>query len=67
MEEEKKTRTIKSAVQPASGILHTKKLTVMLGGIPSTQMAGLGSSFKYEEKNYVLEEAMKEYVLASAE
>ena len=30
-------------------------------------MVGLGSSFQYEESNYMVAEAMEEYALASAE
>ena len=30
-------------------------------------MSGLGSSFKYEEINYMIAEAMEEYALASSE
>ena len=40
---------------------------VMLAGNPSTQMAGLSSSFKYQESNSVLAEEMEKYALASAE
>ena len=39
----------------------------MFGENPSTQMAGLVSSFKYEESNYMVSEEMEEYVLASSE
>ena len=46
VESEKKTRTIKLAVQPASRIHHTSKFVGMLGGNSSTQMAVLGSSFQ---------------------
>ena len=38
-----------------------------LGGNPSTQMAGLESSFQSEENNSMLAEEIKEYALASAE
>ena len=58
VEAENKTRTIKAAVQPASGIQNPRTLMVMLGGNPSTKMAGLVSSFQYEERNSMLEEAM---------
>ena len=34
---------------------------------PSTQMARLGSSFQYEEINYMVAEAMEEYALDSTE
>ena len=64
---EKKTTTIKVAVQTASGSLNPKKITVILVGNPSTQMDGSGSSFKYEESNSMEAEAMEEYALASAE
>ena len=53
VEAEKKTRIIKAAVQSARGIRHPKKFMGMLAENPSTQMAGLGSSFKYEESNYM--------------
>ena len=39
----------------------------MLGGDPSTQMAGLGIIFQSEESNSMVAEAMEEYLLASAE
>ena len=39
----------------------------VLGGNPSTQMYGLGSSFQSEEINSMVAEAMEEFVLASAE
>ena len=64
---EKNTRTIKASVQPSSGILHNKKYIGMLGGNPSTQIAGLGIIFEYEESNSMVSEAMEEYALASAE
>ena len=38
-----------------------------LAGNPSTQIYGLGSSFHYEESNYMIAEAMEEYALASIE
>ena len=40
---------------------------VTLGGNPSTQMDGLGSSFQSEESKYIVEKAMEEYVFASEE
>ena len=40
---------------------------VMLGGNPSTQMAGLVGSFQSEEINSIVAEAVKEYMLASEE
>ena len=67
MESEKNTRTIKVAVQPASGIRHLKTFMGMLEGNPSTQMVGWGSSFQYEESKSVMSEAMEEYALASEE
>ena len=48
MEAEKRTRKIKATVQPEIRIRHTKKFMGMLEGQPSTQMVGLGSSFKSE-------------------
>ena len=63
---EKNIKTIKAAVKPASGGRHTNIFMVMLAGKPSTQMAGLGSSFKYEESNSMVAEEMEEYALASA-
>ena len=39
----------------------------MLGVNPSTQMAGLGSSFQSEESNYIVAEALEGYALSSAE
>ena len=62
-----KMRTIKVSVQPASGIINPWTFTGMFGENPSTQMAGLVSSFKYEESNYMVSEEMEEYVLASSE
>ena len=47
VEAEKKTRTIKATVQPASGSNHSRTFTGTLGVNPSTQMAGLGSIFQY--------------------
>ena len=67
VESEKKTRTIKAAVQPATGSCHTKTFMGMLAENPSTQMSGLGSSFQSEENNSMVAEAMEEYELASAE
>ena len=67
VEAEKKTRTIKAAVKPAIGSLHPKIFMGILAGKPSTQMAGLGSSFQYKERKYIVAEAMEEYALASAE
>ena len=39
----------------------------MLGVNPYIQMDGLVSSFKYEENNFMVAEALEEYVLASME
>ena len=64
VEVEKKTRTIKAAVKPASGIHHPKIFMGMLAGKPSTQMAGLGS---IEESNSMVAEAIEEHVLDSEE
>ena len=66
-EAEKKIRTIKAAVRPASGSRHPKIFMGMVSGNPSTQMSILGSSFKSEESNYMVAEAMEEYILASKE
>ena len=65
--EEKKNRTIKAAVQPASGIGHPKTCMGMLEGNLSTKMIGLGSISQSEESNYTVAEAMEEYLLASTE
>ena len=43
---ENNTRTTKLAVQPAGGSHHPRKFMGVLGGIPSTQMHVLDSSFK---------------------
>ena len=51
----------------ASGRRHPKTCMVMLVRNPSTQMAGLSSSFKYQERNSVVAEEMAKYALASAE
>ena len=67
VEAEKKIRTIKAAVQSSSGGHNPKKFVGMLAENPSTQIAGLGSSFQSEESNSMVAEAMEEYVLASAE
>ena len=53
VEAEKKTKTIKVAVKPVGGSRNPRTLMGMIAGNPSTQMAGLGSSFKYEESNYM--------------
>ena len=55
---EKKIRTIKAAVQPASSILHPKTFMGVLAGNPPTQMAGLGGSFQYEERKSMVAESM---------
>ena len=39
----------------------------MLEGKPLTQMDDLGSSFQYDENNYMVAEEMEEYALASTE
>ena len=67
VEAEKKIRTIKAAAQPVIGSRHPKTFMGMLAENPSTQMASLGSSFQYEESNYMVAEAMEEYTLASTE
>ena len=67
VEAEKKTRKIKVAVQPARGILHPRIFMLMIGGISSTQMDGLVSSFQSEEINSMVAKAMGEFALASAE
>ena len=46
VETQKKIRTIKASVQPASGSLHTRIFMGMIGGNTSTQMAVLGSIFQ---------------------
>ena len=51
VEAENKIRTIKSAVQPAIRSRHPETCLVILAGNPSTQISGLGSSFKSEESN----------------
>ena len=40
---------------------------VVLGRNPSIQMAGLVSSFKYDENKYMEEEALEEYTLVYME
>ena len=67
VEAEKNTRTIKAVVQPAIRSRHPSTFMGMIAGNPSTQMAGLGSSFQYKERKYIVAEAMEEYALASAE
>ena len=64
---ENNTRAIKAAVQPESGSRHPKTFMGILGRNPSTKMVGLVSSFQSEKRKYMLAEAMKKYVLASAE
>ena len=59
VESEKKTRTIKAAVQPSSGSRHPKTVIIILAGKSPTQMSGLGSSFQYEEINSMLAETME--------
>ena len=63
---EKKTRTIKAAVQPAIGSHHPKTFMVMLAGNPSTQMSVVFRSFQSEESNSMVAEEMEEYPLTSA-
>ena len=63
----KKTRTIKLAVQLASRIRYPRTFVVMLWGNPSSQLAGLGSSFQSEESNSMIAEVMEEYALTFAE
>ena len=67
VESEKKIITIKAALKPEILIRHPKTFMRVLGGNPSTQMSGLGSSFQYEESNSMVAEAMYQYVLAYAE
>ena len=67
VEAEKKIRTIKSAVQPASEICHPKTFMGMLAGNLSTKMSVLGSSFQSEVSNSMIVEAMGENALAFAE
>ena len=59
VEAEKEIKTIKLAVKAASGSRHPKTFRVIIGGNPSTQMAGLGSTFQYEEVNSMETEAME--------
>ena len=58
VESENKTRTIKAAVQPAIGGLHTCTFMEMIGGKTSIKMARLGGRFKYEGKNSMAAEAL---------
>ena len=58
VEAEKNTRTMKAAVKPVIGIHQPRIFMGMFGGNTSTKMAGLGSSFKYEEINSMLAEEM---------
>ena len=67
VEADKKIITIKSAVQSSGGSLHHKTFVSMPGGSPLIKMAGLISSFKYEEKISVAAETMEEYSLDSEE
>ena len=67
VEAEKKTITIKSAVQPEIESRHPKTIMGMLAENPSTQMDGLGTSFQSEESNCMVAEVMEEYALASSE
>ena len=65
VEAEKKTRTIKEAVQRASGNRNPKTFMGIISGNHSKQIDGLGSTFQYDESNYIIAEAMEEYILAS--
>ena len=67
VESENKTRTIKAAVKPSTGIRHTKTFMGMLAEIPSTQISGLGSSFQSKESNSMVAEAMEKYAFISSE
>ena len=67
VEAEKKIRTIKAAVKPASGSRHPKTFMVMLAVNHSIKMSGLVSSFQYEESNSMVMESMEQYSLASEE
>ena len=67
VESEKKTRKIKSAVQPACGSLHHRTFMRIPGGSPSIKTAGLSSSFQADMNNSMVAEIMAEYVLFSAE
>ena len=67
VEAENKSRNIKAAMQPSSRSLHPRTLMVMLGGNPSTQMDGLGSSFQSEGSNSMVVEGMGGFTLASSE
>ena len=51
--------TIEDMVQPVSGIRHPRKFMGTFGKNPVIKMAGLGSSFQYEENNYMLAEALE--------
>ena len=51
VEAEKKTRTMKLAVQTVSGSLHPRTFMVMLGGNPSAQISILVCKFQSEERN----------------
>ena len=57
-EAEKTTRTINVALQPEGVIHHPSAFMGMIGGNPPIQMAGLGRSFKYEENNAMITEAL---------
>ena len=67
VETEKKTRTIKAALQSASRGRHTRKLMGTIGGKSSIKIFILGISFQYDENNSMLAESIKEYSLVSAE
>ena len=67
VEAENKIRTIKAAVQPASGRHHPKTFMVMLAVNHSIKMSGLVSSFQYKESKSMVMESMEQYSLASEE
>ena len=67
VESEKKTITIKAAVQSEGVFLYHRTFVRIPGGITSIKTAGLSIIFKYEGKNSILVETMGYYALASAE
>ena len=54
LEAEKNIRAIKVTVKPEGGSLHHRIFMSIDGGSPSIKMAGLSSSFQYEENNSML-------------
>ena len=66
-ETEKKTRTIKSTVQPGGDIRHPRTLMGILGVNTSIKMSGLVIRFQYEENDSMLAETLGEYSLESME